>query len=157
MILPDAPGDAELAHHQQLVGGRVVKVDEPRAAAARLAALGVAILDLDAVGEQGMEPAVVLDQRRMRRARQDAHDLLDGVVRQIGVEAMQRRAEAAFEHDLGGIAAFARVVDLDAALDDGADRAEVDRGDVLDELFGGRGAGHRASTRMVPLRSLGSR
>ena len=58
---------------------------------------------------------------------------------------MQRRAEAAFQHDLGGTAAFTRVVDLDAAFEDRADRAEVDGGDVFDELFGGRGEGHRSS------------
>ncbi len=129
-------GDAELAHHQQFVRGRIIEVDKPRAATARLAGLRVAVLNLDAVREQAVEPAVVLDQRRVRGARQDAHDLLDGVVWQIGVEAMQRRTEAAFQHDLGGTAAFPRVVDLDAALDNRADRPEVDLGDVLDELFG---------------------
>ena len=82
-----------------------------------------------------MEPAVVLDQRRVRRAREDAHDLLDGVVRQLGIEPMQRGAEAALEHDLGRIAALARVVDLDAALDRSADRPKVDYGDILDELL----------------------
>ena len=133
---------AELAHHQQLVSGRVVKVDEPCASAAGLAALGVAILDLNAVGELGMEPSVVLGQCEMRRARQDAHDLLDGVVRQLGVEAMQCCGEAAFEQHIGSTAAFTRVVDLDAALDDCADGVEVNGRDVLDELFGGRGGCH---------------
>jgi hypothetical protein len=78
-----------------------------------------------------MEPAVVLDQRRMRRARQDAHHLLDGVVRQIRIEAMQRGTETASQHDLGRTATFPRVVDLDAALGGSADRTEVDDGDVL--------------------------
>jgi hypothetical protein len=90
-------GDAELAHHQQLVRGRFVEIDQPGTTAARLAAAGVAVLDLDAVGEQRMEPAVVLEQRRVRRAREDAHHLLDALVRQIGIETMQGSAETACE------------------------------------------------------------
>jgi len=53
----------------------------------------------------------------VRRARQDAHDLLDGVVRQVGVDTVQPGSEAAFQQDLCGIAALARVVDLDTTLD----------------------------------------
>src|SRR3546814_16925017 len=61
----------------------VCSSDLPGTAAARLAALRVAVLDFDAVGELRVEPAVVLDQRRLRRARQDAHHLCDGVCRQL--------------------------------------------------------------------------
>ena len=75
---------------------------------------GVPVLDRHAVGQQLVEPAVVLDQRRVRRARQGAHDLLDFVVRQIGIEAMQRRGEPALEQNLRRIGALAGVVDLDA-------------------------------------------
>ena len=73
----------------------------------------------------------------MRRARQDAHDLLDGFVRQIGVETMQRGSETALQHDLGRIAAPASVVDLDATLGCSTDRLEIDGGDILDKLLGG--------------------
>ena len=81
----------------------------------------------------------------MRRARQDAHDFLDGVVRQIGVEAVQRCAETAFEQNLGGTAALTRIVDLDAAFDDRSDLAEADGGYVFDQFFGGRRQVHQAS------------
>ncbi|MBK7716813.1 MAG: hypothetical protein IPI38_15530 [Gemmatimonadetes bacterium] len=47
-------------------------------------------------------------------------------------------AEPAFQHYLSRPAALARIVDLDAALDRSADGPEVDRGDILDELFGRR-------------------
>jgi hypothetical protein len=71
----------------------------------------------------------------VRRPRQDAHHLRNGVVWQIRVEAMQRRPEATFQNDLGWTAALPRVVDLDAALGGGADRTEVEDGDVLDHGF----------------------
>ena len=73
----------------------------------------------------------------MRRAREDAYDLLGGVVRQIGVEAMQRGSETALQHDLRRIAALASVVDLSATLGRSTDRPEIDGGDILNKLLGG--------------------
>ncbi|TVQ84020.1 MAG: hypothetical protein EA400_18175 [Chromatiaceae bacterium] len=105
---------------------------------ASLAAFCTKILDLDAIGGKPVKPAVVPNERRMVRARQDAQHFLNGVVRQIRIKTMQRRAEAAFQHDLGRTAALPRIVDLDAALGGGADRTEADCGDIFDELFGGR-------------------
>ncbi len=73
----------------------MIEVDETGAATARLAALGVAVLNFDAIGHETMEPAVVLGQRGVRRAREDAHGFLDRVVRQVRIEPLDRVAEAA--------------------------------------------------------------
>ena len=48
---------------------------------------------------------------------------------------MQRRAEAAFQDDLGGTVALPCVVDLDAALGGGTDRPEACEGNILNHGF----------------------
>ena len=63
---------------------------------------------------------------------------------------MQRGSETALQRDLGRIAALAGVVDLDATLGRSADRPEIDGGDILDKLLGGRGHRQPASRPSSP-------
>ncbi|GIW98692.1 MAG: hypothetical protein KatS3mg111_2025 [Pirellulaceae bacterium] len=91
--------DGELIDHQQVVVLRSSKIDQPCLVAACFARLG-SILDIDSVGQQPVEPTVVLDQRRFRRPSDDANGLLDGIVRQVRIDLPQRRSQTRLKHDV---------------------------------------------------------
>lgn len=67
---------------------------------------------------------------------------------------MQRGGGATAQYDLGCVAALARVVDLDAALDGSADGSEMNRGGVLNECLSGRENPYAASNSRTSSRSL---
>jgi hypothetical protein len=84
-----------LTHDQKVVGSRVLKIDEAGAADAHLTADDVGILDLNAVGEQGMKPTVVLDERRMWWVGDNAYDLFYRAIWKDRVQPVQYVSEAA--------------------------------------------------------------
>ena len=88
MTVPDGPATRSWRTTSNSFRGLVVEVDQPCAPAAGFATLRVTALDLDAVGEHCVEPTAILDQCRVRWAREDPYDVFDGIVRQIGIQAM---------------------------------------------------------------------
>jgi hypothetical protein len=61
-----------------------------------------------------VKPAIVLDEGWVRRPTERPHDLVDFLVRQLRVEAMNRGGQPTFEQRAGGIGALAGVVDVGA-------------------------------------------
>ncbi len=70
-----------------------------------------------------------------------AETLLMRLARRAGVDGLaampQRRSEAAFQQDFGGVTAFPCVVYFHASLNGSANRPEIDNGDILNKLFCG--------------------
>ena len=97
----------ELVDRQPVVGLGVVEVDEPGLVAGD-GAVRPRVLDVDAVDEQAMEAAVVLEQARAL----DDEDLLERVVdrrrRQLGVDALERGAQTPREDDFGEVVPLGR-------------------------------------------------
>ncbi|WPL16087.1 hypothetical protein Thiowin_01024 [Thiorhodovibrio winogradskyi] len=85
--------DGELLHREPIVALRVVEVDQPHAPAAQ-GAVAVVILDLDAFGDQAMQAAVFLDQRRGDGGDDLALGLGAGVGWEIGVEPINGGLQA---------------------------------------------------------------
>ena len=92
---PRRAGYGELTHDQQVVRSWVLEIYKAGTSAAHLTAGGVRILDLDAIGEQAMKPAVVLDERRMWRVRDNAYDLFYRAMWEDRVQPVQYGREAA--------------------------------------------------------------
>ena len=133
--LPVGRGHRQLAHHEEVVVGRVVEIHQPRPPAAVLAGRGVAVFHLHAVGQQAVQPAVVLDQRRVRRTLHRAHDLFDDVVRECGVKPFNGGGKTLCEKNSIRPGSFARVVHFRAAQAGKTQRVERRRGGIFHRGF----------------------
>ena len=89
-----ALGHRELVDREPVVVVWGVEVDDLRLRTSDRA-VGSAVLDGDTINEHPVNGAVELDQRRRIGARQLAVGILDGVGRQVGVEANERVAQTA--------------------------------------------------------------
>ena len=91
--------DRELVDRQPVVVGRIVEVDHPRLVAAD-GAVRAPVLDRDAVDEHPVDGTVALDERRRVGARQLPVGVLDGLGREVRVQAGERVAEPPLEDDI---------------------------------------------------------
>ena len=123
-VRPQRTGYGELTHDQQVVRHRVLEIDKAGKPAAYLTAGRVGIFDLETVGEQSVEPPVVLDERRMRWVRDNTHDFFYCVIRKDRIQAVNRSLKAAL-HDALRRVALACIVDFHAAPDRYTQGAEV--------------------------------
>ena len=133
-----------LTASQSLLSG-CVEVDDPRLRPGDGAVLA-AVLDRDAIDQHAVQGAVALHQRRRIGAGQLAVGVLQRLGRQVGVEARQRLAQPALQHDV----AVVRVAALGAGLARGDVGAVKDR--VAQRFEPGEGGVFDVSFREIPHR-----
>ena len=93
--------ELQLAYGKEAIGTRrVVEVDHP-GTSGLLAALGIPVLDGNAASNQPVKIPVVLHHRAADVVgRQFPHRVLDGGIRQVGIEPSQRGSQVPGEHRL---------------------------------------------------------
>ena len=97
----------------------MIEVDEPDLVAAGRA-VGLFDLDVDAVDEQLVEAAVVLDQRRVLHAQHGGYGLIDRRRRKARVDAFESGGEAPSQDDFGEVVALgAQLLRIDVGSVDG--------------------------------------
>jgi hypothetical protein len=127
----------ELTDEEEVIIGGVVEIEEGGAASADFFGGAVFEFVFDAVSEEGVEPAVVLDQCWERRMGEGADELVGFGMGEEGVETVEGFLEAGLEKELRGGGAFAGVVEFGAAKGRVAECGKGGAGGVFDELFGG--------------------
>ena len=129
--------DGELVDGQPVVLLRVCEVDQPDLVAGDRA-VRAPVLDIHAIGEHPVEPAVVLDQARRLGPGDLAEGFVEGRLGDVRVKPFQGRSKAIREHDLPEVRTLSRRLawgDLRPLEDGIAQTLEPVEGGVFDGGF----------------------
>ncbi|MCP9840248.1 hypothetical protein KBY93_06310 [Synechococcus sp. J7-Johnson] len=145
-----AVADAELIHHQPVVGAGISEIHQPHMVAGD-AAIGPGVFHWNPLPQQAVEGAVRLHQRRRGQAQQLAQGLLTGLFGDGRVELADGLAQPAHQHHIAERLPFRRRFtggEIRAMAHRIAQLLEPAEGRLFDEGFvEGHGGGRRRNER----------